>query len=196
MYVYLHTDVYKLTIDSRNTGYGIPFFNITCCDLFFRPPKATRGGGNHFLLSKLSVRSISLFPCGVWDLLPVSYAAVRTKSGFECSFFLQHGERMHLNRLKLAIKYRQKKVTLIQYIFLMLPHVYIYHRRSTYIYSLIYYSPIAKSMNILCPFAHHNTLNRFMRIFQTYLISRRFRIMQAVKFSGWFRNINHQHFHI
>jgi hypothetical protein len=96
---------------------------------------------------------------------------------------------MHLNRLKLAIKYRQKKVTLIQYIFLMLPHVYICHRRSTYIYSLIYYFPIAKSMNILCPFALHNTLNRFMRIFQTYLISRRFRIMQAVKFSGRFRKI-------
>ena len=31
---------------------------------------------------------------------------------FSSNLFFQHGERMHLNRLKLAIKYRQKKVVI------------------------------------------------------------------------------------
>ncbi len=37
-------------------------------------------------------------------------------------------------------------------------------------------------LKMLCPFAQHNVLNRLMRNFQMYLISRQFRIMQAVKF--------------
>ena len=42
---------------------------------------------------------------------PIAIQTMRFKRNKKISLNLQHGERMHLNRLKLAIKYGQKKVS-------------------------------------------------------------------------------------